>query len=73
MALDQAKPHSRQPMDDDLEDRVSAALADPEVKQKLIGAGLYPNYLGPKALAAHIQQEFERYSRVIDEARIKLD
>mgnify|MGYP003326853617 CR=1 FL=1 len=30
MALDQAKPHSRQPMDDDLEDRVSAALADPE-------------------------------------------
>ena len=54
-------------------DDLQAALADPEVKQKLIGAGLYPNYMGPKALAVHIQQEFERYSRVIDEARIKLD
>ena len=54
-------------------DDLQASLSDPEVKQKLIGAGLYPNFLGPKALAAHIQQEYERYSRVIDEARIKLD
>jgi tripartite-type tricarboxylate transporter receptor subunit TctC len=54
-------------------DDLKGSLADPEVKQKLIGAGLYPNFLGPKALAAHIQQEYERYSRVIDEARIKLD
>ena len=54
-------------------DDLQVALADAEVRQKLIGAGLYPNYLGPKALAAHIQQEYERYSRIIDEARIKLD
>jgi tripartite-type tricarboxylate transporter receptor subunit TctC len=54
-------------------DDLQASLAEPEVRQKLIGAGLYPHFLGPKALAAHIQQEYERYSRVIDEARIKLD
>lgn len=62
-------PDTIQKIADDLQ----ASLADPEVRQKLIGAGLYPNFLGPKALAAHIQQEYERYSRVIDEARIKLD
>jgi tripartite-type tricarboxylate transporter receptor subunit TctC len=54
-------------------DDLQATLMDPEVKLKLTGAGLYPNYLGPKALSAHIQQEYERYSRIIDEARIKLD
>ena len=54
-------------------DDLQAALIDPEVRQKLVGAGLYPNFLGPKALSAHIQQEYERYSRIIDEARIKLD
>ena len=54
-------------------DDLQATLLDTEVRQKLIGAGLYPNYLGPKALSAHIQQEYERYGRIIDEARIKLD
>jgi tripartite-type tricarboxylate transporter receptor subunit TctC len=54
-------------------DDLHATLGEPEIRQKLIGAGLYPQFLGPKALAAHIQQEYERYSRIIDEARIKLD
>ena len=48
-------------------------LQETDVKQKLSTAGLYPNYMGPSALGQHIQQEFQRYSRVIDEARIKLD
>jgi tripartite-type tricarboxylate transporter receptor subunit TctC len=54
-------------------DDLQASMADPELRQKLTGAGLYPNFLGPKALTAHIQLEHERYSRIIDEARIKLD
>jgi tripartite-type tricarboxylate transporter receptor subunit TctC len=52
---------------------LQSALAEPEVRQKLIGAGLYPGYMGPQALGAYIQQEYQRYSRVIDESRIKLD
>jgi len=54
-------------------DDLRATLAEPEVKQKLSTAGLYPSFMGPAALGQHIQQEFSRYSRVIDEARIKLD
>ena len=54
-------------------DDLQATLSDPEVRQKLMAAGLYPQFMGPKALSAHIQQEYERYSRIIDDARIKLD
>lgn len=49
------------------------SLADAEVRSKLLGGGLFPAYLGPQAFGSHIQQEYSRYSRVIDEARIKLD
>ena len=56
-----------------LAEDLRATLTEPEIKKKLVAAGLYPAYMGPSALAQHIQQEFVRYSRVIDEARIKLD
>ncbi len=56
-----------------LSEDLRATLAEPDIKQKLVGAGLYPAFQGPAALANHIQQEYQRYSRVIDEARIKLD
>jgi tripartite-type tricarboxylate transporter receptor subunit TctC len=56
-----------------ISDDLQITLNDPEVKKKLITSGLYPAYLEPQALAKHIQLEFERYSRVIDEAKIKLD
>ena len=49
------------------------SLTEPEIRQKVIGAGMFPAFVGPQAFAAHIQQEYQRYSRVIDEARIKLD
>jgi len=52
---------------------LQAALNDPEVRQKLNTAGLYPSYMGPEALGAHIQTEYQRYSKIIDEARIKLE
>jgi tripartite-type tricarboxylate transporter receptor subunit TctC len=50
-----------------------ASLAETEVRSKLISGGMSPAYLGPQAFGSHIQQEYTRYSRVIDEARIKLD
>jgi len=54
-------------------DDLQAALNDPEVRQKLNTAGLYPSYMGPEALSSHIQNEYQRYSKIIDEARIKLE
>lgn len=50
-----------------------SALASPEVRAKLLQAGLYPAYLGPAAFSAHIAQQYEHYARIIDEARIKAD
>ena len=49
------------------------SLAEAEIRTKLIGGGMFPAFLGPQAFGAHIQQEYTRYSRVIDDARIKLD
>jgi len=54
-------------------DDLKAALNDPEVRQKLNTAGLYPSFMGPEALNVHIQTEYQRYSKIIDEARIKLE
>lgn len=51
---------------------VNAALSDAELRRKLVAAGLEPYYKGPAEFAAHIAQQYERYSRVIDEAGIKV-
>jgi tripartite-type tricarboxylate transporter receptor subunit TctC len=50
-----------------------ASLAEADVRSKLVGGGMFPAFLGPQAFGTHIQQEYNRYSRVIDESRIKLD
>lgn len=50
-----------------------AALADPEVRGKVLQAGLYPAYLGPTAFSEHIARQYEHYARIIDEARIKAE
>jgi len=52
---------------------LQAALLDSEIHQKLTNAGLHPAYLGSEPLATHIQNEFQRYSKIIDDARIKLE
>jgi len=52
---------------------LQAALLDSEINQKLTNAGLHPAYLGSEPMAAHIQNEFQRYSKIIDDARIKLE
>ena len=56
---------------DKLAEGFEAALNDADIRQRLIGAGLYPAYLGPAAFAAHIAQQYTHYARVIDEAKIR--
>jgi len=52
---------------------VRAALADPELAKKIVGVGLIPYYMDQAAFAAHIAQQYERYSKVIDDAGIKME
>ena len=54
-----------------LADGLDGALKDTEIRQRLIAFGLQPAFLGPQAFTTHIANEYERYSRVIDEAGIK--
>jgi len=49
----------------------TGALADPEIRKRLVGVGLEPYSMGPAQFAAHIADQFARYSKVIDEAGIK--
>jgi tripartite-type tricarboxylate transporter receptor subunit TctC len=48
------------------------ALADPEIKKKLVGVGLEPYSMGSAQFAAHIADQYAKYSKVIDEAGIKI-
>jgi len=54
-------------------DSVDLALKDPETRQRLAALGFQPAYLGPAEFAAHILEMSQRYSRVIDEAKITLE
>jgi tripartite-type tricarboxylate transporter receptor subunit TctC len=56
-----------------LAEGLNLALNDPEVRRRAVAVGLQPNYLGPAAFAAHISRNFESYSRVIDDAKIKAE
>lgn len=49
----------------------NAALNDAEIRKKLLGVGLEPYSMDPPKFAAHISDQFAKYSRVIDEAGIK--
>ena len=56
-----------------LAEGLRATLDEPEVRQRISAMSLQPAYLGPKAFAAHIQDQYLRYSKVIDEAGIRTD
>jgi tripartite-type tricarboxylate transporter receptor subunit TctC len=49
----------------------TAALADAEIHKKLLAVGLEPYPMDPAQFAAHIHDQYARYSKVIDEAGIK--
>ncbi|MDO5290427.1 MAG: tripartite tricarboxylate transporter substrate binding protein [Pseudomonadota bacterium] len=50
-----------------------AAMAKPGVREKLAGVGAEPIGSSPAELAAHLQKETERWSRVIRERKISAD
>jgi tripartite-type tricarboxylate transporter receptor subunit TctC len=52
---------------------VKAALNDAELRKKVITVGLVPYYMDQTAFAAHIAQQYDRYSKVIDAAGIKMN
>lgn len=55
-----------------LSEGIRSAMADPEIRQQLAVFGLQPSYLGPTEFAVHITRNYERYSHVIDDAKIKI-
>lgn len=50
----------------------TAAVEDAEIRSKLITLGLEPYTMDPAQFSAHIQDQYARYSKVIDEAGIKV-
>lgn len=48
------------------------AISDAEIRRKLVGVGLEPYPMAPERFGAHIADQYEKYSRVIDDAGIKL-
>jgi tripartite-type tricarboxylate transporter receptor subunit TctC len=51
----------------------AAALEAPEVKPKLVGAGLYPVGLCGAAFGEHMRRQSAEYGRIIREANIRVD
>ena len=49
------------------------ALSDADVRQRLVVVGFQPAYLGPTDFARHIAEMAQRYSRVIEDAKITLE
>lgn len=49
----------------------TGAVADAEIRKKLVAVGLDPYTMGPAQFAAHINDQYAKYSKVIDEAGIK--
>ncbi len=58
---------------DKLAEGVNAALNDTDIRQKIAAIGLQSAYMDPAAFSTHIAQQYERYARVIDEAKITAD
>jgi len=56
-----------------ISDGISQALKDAEVRQRLVVVGFQPAYLGPTDFAAHIADMAQRYSRIIEDAKITLE
>jgi tripartite-type tricarboxylate transporter receptor subunit TctC len=49
----------------------TGAIADPEIRKKLLGVGLQPYSMGSTEFRAHLADQYAKYAKVIDEAGIK--
>ena len=56
-----------------ISDGIAQALNDAEVRQRLVVVGFQPAYLGPADFAGHVADMAQRYSRIIDDAKITLE
>jgi tripartite-type tricarboxylate transporter receptor subunit TctC len=56
-----------------LQQQITQALADPDVKQKADAAGLFPSTSTPAEFRTFIQQEADRWSTVVKETGIQYD
>ena len=52
---------------------ISNAMKDPEVEKKMNSLNLLHDYKGPTEFRTHISEQYEQYSRVIDNAKIKVE
>ena len=52
---------------------MNKALADPEVREKLLASGLTPRGVGPQELAAATRDQLAKYARLFRQANIKAD
>jgi tripartite-type tricarboxylate transporter receptor subunit TctC len=56
-----------------LNTEVQKALADPEVREKLLANGLTPRGIGPQELATATRDQLARYARLFKQANIKAE
>ena len=54
-------------------DTLRSALADPALRQRIVAIGLQPAFLEPKAFGSHIGEQYAKYARVLDEAKIRTE
>jgi len=56
-----------------ISDSIGQALKDADVRQRLVVVGFQPAYLAPTDFAAHVADMAQRYSRIIEDAKITLE
>jgi tripartite-type tricarboxylate transporter receptor subunit TctC len=56
---------------DRLAQGINVAMSDPSVRRQLQAHELLPQFLGPSAFAAHIEQSYLHYAAIIEAANIK--
>jgi tripartite-type tricarboxylate transporter receptor subunit TctC len=56
-----------------IHDAYVKAVTDPEIKQKLIGAGIDPLQSTPAEMAAYMKSESDKWAKVIKSANIKIE
>jgi tripartite-type tricarboxylate transporter receptor subunit TctC len=56
-----------------LHDAAVAALADPEIRQRLESGGAIPVGSTPDELAAHVRTELDKWAPVVDAAGVRIN
>ena len=68
-----APANTPKPIIDKLNADIKIILQRPEVQERMLGAGVYVNYLSPSDSAKRIQRELTMWDKVIKDANVKAD